>query len=79
MEAALSSWIACPNRREYRRTCETAGKSGKQIDISGRREHGLQRGAAAVGGAVADWRLRIAIPLFCGRQASLMQRQGLIP
>ena len=32
VEAAIFSWIACPNRREYRRRCETAGKSGKQIE-----------------------------------------------
>ena len=35
------------SRREYRRTCETAGKSGKQIErcviasFQDRREHGL--------------------------------------
>ena len=28
----MFSWIVCPNRREYRRRCETAGKSGKQIE-----------------------------------------------
>ena len=36
------------SRREYRRACETAGKSGKQIralrdlDVSDRGEHGVQ-------------------------------------
>ena len=28
----MFSWIGCPNRREYRRRCETAVKSGKQIE-----------------------------------------------
>ena len=28
----MFSCIVCPIRREYRRTCETAGKSGKQIE-----------------------------------------------
>jgi hypothetical protein len=32
VEAAMFPWIICPNRREYRRRCETAGKSGKQIE-----------------------------------------------
>ena len=28
----MFSWTVCPNRREYHRRCETAGKSGKQIE-----------------------------------------------
>jgi hypothetical protein len=28
----MFSWIVCPNRRECRRRCEPAGKSGKQIE-----------------------------------------------
>ena len=28
----MFSWIVCPNRREHRRRCETARKSGKQIE-----------------------------------------------
>jgi hypothetical protein len=49
------------SRREYRSTCERAGKSGKPIErcvISTfwvAEKHRLQRGVATVGGVAADW------------------------
>ena len=53
------------SRREYRSACERAGKGGKQIerrihlDISDRREHGIQGRLSAVGVLAAGRRLKV--------------------
>ena len=64
----MFSWIVCPNRREYRRRCETAGKSGKanremcHFELPDRRKHGLQGRVSPVGGPTAN---RKMIAEFC--------------
>ena len=82
----MFSWIVCPNRREYRRRCETARKFGKQIErcvIASRLPRALDSMATFVkGGPAADWGKRLAIPVvtqLSSRIRPVVHRPGAGP